>query len=115
MVDGVRGLLRLTSVKPFTDVDVLRVIEYGIDDISNRIPFAVAIDRAHGVKGQRGLILPMDVLEIIEAHYMDSAGTTLAGDITAILPADGDDLDVNTDPAEAGFPTAGTILRKSVV
>jgi hypothetical protein len=56
-------------------------------------------------------VLPTDILEVVEAYYMDTAGTTLNGDITDVdPPALGDILYTNTPLDLDDFSASGTLL-----
>lgn len=108
--ENVRHLLRMVNTRPFDDADVNDAIEEAIDDLSNRCPFAMAVDRGSSVRNQREYILPMDILELIEVYYKDEAGTALDGAITAGAPATGGVLTVldTTDFAETGTVQVGS-------
>lgn len=100
--ENVRRMLRQVNVSPFTDPDIDDAIEDAIDDFSNRVPFAVATQRTHGVRNQREYIMPLDVLEVMDVWYKPQIGTVLSADIaddaTSIAVLDATD-----------FATTGTL------
>lgn len=109
LVASVRALLRQANLKPFSDDDIIRVVEFAIDDLSNRVPFCAAISRTNSVKGQMEYIIPSDTLSVLEIYYKDTAGATLKTDITATSPpVPTDELEVNEDVTD--FPSTGTLL-----
>lgn len=107
LVASVRALLRQANLKPFTDDDIIRVLEFAIDDLSNRLPFSVAVSRANSIKDQMEYILPSDTLSVLEIYYMDAAGATLAAEIAAASPPPDDEIVVNEDITD--FPSSGTL------
>ena len=109
LVASIRALLRQANLKPFTDDDIIRVLEFAIDDLSNRLPFSVAISRTNSIKDQMEYILPSDTLSVLEIYYMDAAGATLKTAITSTTspPLISDQIEVNEDITD--FPTSGTL------
>jgi len=108
IVNSIRGLLRLVNVNPFSDADIFHFVEFAVDDFSERAPFAIAIDRTHGIKGQREYVLPTDILEVVESYYKDEVGTTLTEAIADAThpPTTADHIHV-TDSTD--FAASGTI------
>jgi len=104
LIRDVRTLTRQTNTKPFTDADILRFIEFGIDDLSNRVPFAMALDRTHSERGISEYILPIDVLEVIELYYRNASAVVLATSINTTA----NEIEVRSLTTE--FPNSGVLI-----
>lgn len=103
IVDNVRTLARQYNVKPIPDEAIFNAIERAIDDVSNKCPFLMAVDRGNSVLDQQEYLIAVDILEVLEVFYQDAAGSTLA---TAI---DTDDLTVVCATDISTFPDSGSL------
>lgn len=103
IVENVRTQSRQYNDKPITDDAIHNAIARAIDDLSNKCPFLMAIDRGNSTVGQQEYPTAVDILEVIEVFFQAASGSILAIGITPTSMA----VTVSTDIST--FATSGSL------
>lgn len=113
IVENIRTQARQYNTKPITDDAIFNAIARAIDDVSNKVPFLMAIDRGNTVVGQQEYPIAVDILEVMEVFYRAASGTLLATTINDTIKTVVAATDISTFSASGSLKIGSEIMTYS--